>query len=264
VPHTRPPERTVLRGLDLATGRQLWTVEERGSVFVVPVAGDSTRLVMLAADRLALLAADTGAVVRARTLPRFAYGDVSYPEVVGGLLLLRHDLADSGGGTATAFALDTFEQRWQVREPVANGDTGTCEGLPCEPEPGGLAVLDPRSGAARWHTDKYVNLIVRGPDALEVQGVSNHPLSVLDPDTGAVRVDLAGWQYVATSIGQAPMMFFRNEPDSGSIGFGVWSPGARYVRSLGRSSTPVRDCWNDERFVACRVDDGVEVWSYRA
>jgi len=262
VPYTQPPDRTVLHGLDLATGRERWTVTQRGSVYVVPAGGDATGFVVVAAGRLALLAADTGAVVRERALPRFAGTDVSYPEIVGDLLILRHDVVRTGAGTATAFGLDTFEQRWQVREPGDTGDHSFCIGLPCEREPGGLAVLDARSGVTRWHARPNVNLIARWSDVLEVQG--DRPLRLLDLRTGKIKVDLAGWDTVTDAAGAAPIMVFRAEPGSGRAGFGVLWPGARRVLPLGLSSAPVQRCSADDRFVACRVDGGIEMWSYRA
>lgn len=264
VPHTRAPERTVLRGLDLATGRERWAVQEPGSVFVVSAGGDATRFLVISSERVALLAAATGAVLRERALPRFAGGDVSYPEIVGDLLLLRHDVSDVGAGTATAFGLDTLERRWQVTEPIQDGTGGSCVGLPCEQERNGLAVLDPATGVARWHAARSVTLISRGHDALELQGTSNGPLTVRDPQTGRVEVDLAGWQNVASSADDAPIVVFRAQAPTGHAGFGVLMPGADRVQLLGLSSSLVQECSSDEKYVACRLGSGVEVWSYRA
>jgi hypothetical protein len=262
VPHTEPPQRTILRGLDLATGRPLWSAAARGSVYVVPDDRDATGFVVIAADRLTLRAADTGAVIRQRPLPRSPGADVSFPEIAGDLLLLRHADPD-GGGVATAYGLDTFESRWQLAEPADDGNAGTCSGLPCQRERGGMAVLDAQRGVALWHAGRYVNLVQRGPDTLEVQSISNRPLRLRDSRTGSVLVDLRGWETVADSDDQAPLVLFRALPPDGHAAFGVLAPGSSDVQPLGRADGRVRECASDERFVACRVAEGIEVWSYR-
>jgi outer membrane protein assembly factor BamB len=262
VPHTRPPEHTVLHGIDLATGRERWAVAEPGSVFVVSAGGDATGFVVIAADRLAMLAAATGAVVRQRALPPTT-GD-SYPEIVGGLLILSHGVSDTGTGTATAFALDSFEPRWRRTESGDIGAAAGCSELLCDAERGGLAVLDPRTGAPRWLAPPDVELVVHGPDVLEERTTTNRPLRVRDGRTGAVRVDVTGWEAVAQSDAGAPIMLFRSQPGTGRSGFGVLRPGARRVQLLGLSSVPVQGCGSDDRYVACEIDGGVEVWSYQA
>ena len=261
-PHTQPPERTILRGLDLATGRPLWSAVSRGSVYVVPGSGDATGFVVIAADGLTLRAADTGAAIRQRALARSPGADVSFPEIAGDLLLLRHDNPD-GGGVATAYAMDTFERRWQMAEPADDGSAGTCIGLPCRQEPGGMAVLDARRGVALWHAGPHVNLVRHGPYTLEVQGVSNRPLGLRDPRTGRVLVDLRGWETLADGDDDAPLVLFRAVPPDGRAAFGVLAPGSREVQPLGLAGGRVRECASDDRYVACRVAEGVEVWSYR-
>jgi hypothetical protein len=264
VPHTQPPRRTVLRGLDLGTGRVRWTVSERGSVFVVPAVGDTSGVVVIAADRLSLLDADTGALVRERALPRFDGNDISYPELIGQVLILRHNISETGAGTATAFGLDTLEQRWQVTEPTQDGGGGTCLGLPCEHERNRLAVLDQATGAPRWYAPRNVTIFARGHDALELLGTTNTPVSVLDARTGRVRVDLTGWQTVADSADDAPIVLYRAQPPAGRAGFGVLAPGAGRVQPLGLSAERVEQCASDQKYVACRTERGVEVWAFRA
>jgi outer membrane protein assembly factor BamB len=264
VPHNQPPERTVLHGLDLGTGRERWTVSERGAVYVVPASGDATGFLLVTADRLAVLASDTGAVVREHALPRFAGGDVSYPEVMGDLLILRHDVSETGAGTATVFGLDTLTQRWQVTEVSRDGSSGACLGLPCEEDRDGLAVLDPATGAPLWRSPRNTTLSLRGGGVLEMRGASTSPLHLLDARTGRVKVDLGGWQTVADNTGDAPIVLFRAQPPTGRAGFGVLMPGADRVQPLGLSTDRVYQCSADDRYVACRTGRGVEVWAYQA
>jgi len=260
--HTEPPDRTVLRGVDLGSGRELWRGTERGSGFVGPAGGGGAGFVVIAADRLSWLAAGTGAVVREHALPRFAGNDVSYPEVTGDLLILRHDVSDTGAGTVSAFGLDTLEQRWQVREAVRGDSAGGCLGLPCRLQRDSVTVLDPVTGVPAWSAPDDVMVSARGHEALELRGSGTVPLSVRDRRTGRVRVDLSGWQEVADSADDAPIVVFRAQPPSGRAGFGVLTPGAGRVQLLGLSADRVERCASDERFVACRTLRGIEVWSY--
>jgi PQQ-like domain len=261
-PHTEPPRRTTLRGLDLATGRPLWSADVRGSAYVVPAASDATGFVVIAADALTERAAATGTVLRRHPLTRAGGSDISYPDVDGDLLLLRHDAPD-GSSVATAYGLDTLQPRWQLSAPPDNGNGSTCIDLPCREDANGLTVLDPTHGAPLWHAGTYVDLIRRAAGALEVRGVSSRPLRLRDPGTGAVLADLSGWDAVVDGDAADPIVLFRAEPPDGHAAFGVLLPGGHAVQPLGRAGGRIESCVSDDQHVACRTTDGVEVWSYR-
>jgi hypothetical protein len=234
-------------------------------VYVVPASGDETGFVLVTPDRLALLASDTGAVVREHALPHFAGGGISYPEVMGDLLILRHDVSDTGAGTATMFGLDTLTQRWEMTEAGRDGSGGSCVGLLCEQDGDRLAVLDPATGAPRWYLRRTTNISARDGGALEMLGTSNAPLRLRDARTGQVEVDLSDWQTVADNVDEdSPIVVFRFEPPVGRAGFGVVMPGAGHVQSLGMSTDRVTQCSADEKYVACRTLRGIEVWAYQA
>ena len=115
-PHTEPPLRTSLSGVDIRTGARSWTAEAPGSVFVASIDAGSGVLVV-AADKLTVLDRDTGKVLRERTMPRPAGDDdVAWAEVAGDLLLLRRSAADQGG-TIIAYGTDTLDKRWEVADP---------------------------------------------------------------------------------------------------------------------------------------------------
>jgi outer membrane protein assembly factor BamB len=232
-------------------------------VYVVPAVGDATGFVVIAADRLSALAADTGAVVRQQALPRFPGDDISFPELMGDVLVLRHNVSDTGAGTATAFGMDTLEQRWEVTEQAPDGGSGGCLGLPCEQEQDRLAVLDPATGVPLWYTPRTVTIFSRGHDALELRGSSRSPLRLVDARTGRIKVDLSGWQNVADADDGAPIVVYRAQAPTGRAGFGVLAPGAGRVQLLGLSSQRVEQCASNQKYVACRTESGVEVWSYR-
>jgi hypothetical protein len=260
-PHTEPPRRTTLRGVDLATGRSLWSAAVPGSAYVVPVPGDASEFVVIATGGLTARDAGTGAVLRRGALGPGG-SDVAYPDVDGDLLLLRHDAPD-GSSATTAYALDTLRRRWQMTEPPDDGNGSTCTELPCRQDATGLSVLDPRDGAARWHAGPYVDLIHRGAGALETQAISDRPLRLRDPGTGAVLADLAGWDAVANSAADQALVLLRAEPPDGHTAFGVLPSGGHAVQPVGEADGRVRECASDDRHIACRLDDGIEVWSYR-
>lgn len=256
VPHTRPPERTVLRALDLTTGRERWRMVERGSVLVN--AAGSARYVVVAADGMSLVDGASGTVVRQHAVPG---REVTFPEAVGDLLIVRQ-FPDQ----ITAFGLDTLEQRWQINEAADDIDVGSCTGLVCRGGTRGTAVLDSRTGAPIWRIGPHLDLVRYGGEVVEQQESDGTPLAVLDSRTGAVRTPLTGWHTLTvTSAATDPLVLFRPEPGTGRSIFGLLRPGARRVVTLGRSQELVRGlCSSDTSTVACRVDDGVEVWRYRA
>jgi outer membrane protein assembly factor BamB len=257
IPHTRPPERTVLRGLDLATGRERWRHTERGSVYVVPPGPGAAGFVVISADRITMLSADTGTAVRYRALPKITAD--SYPDVVGDMVLLPYD------GTVRALSLRTFDLMWQHPDRIGlAADRGSCLDLLCDIERSGITVLDPATGDPRWRTSTESLLFARGPDVLEERSAGQSPLAVREAGTGRVRADLTAWDTVAGGEPGDPLLLYRAQPGSARAGVGVLVPGASRVQLLGLTSAPVRDCSADARYVVCRIDDGVEVWAYQA
>ncbi len=257
VPHSSPPEQTVFRGLDLATGRTRWTHAEPGSVFAVPAADVTDGYLVISADRVALLDGRTGAVQRARALPR-ATGDI-FPDVIGDVVLM------ASGNFVRAVSVSTFATLWQHTESIgAQADQGSCLGLLCDTGRDVITVLDPATGAPRWTAPTSALLLARGPDVLEEQAQSQTPVAIRDTRTGRARVDLHSWQTVADSDPDDPILLFRAQTGTARAQFGALVPGASRVQPLGRTSAPVSECSSDARHVACRTNGGVEVFAYRA
>jgi outer membrane protein assembly factor BamB len=258
-PHTEPPEQTTVRALDLATGRPLWSADEHGSVYVVPAAGDATGFVVVAADDLTERAAATGRIIRQHPL---TVGDVSYPDVDGDVLLLRHQEPD-GSGVATAYSLDTLAPIWRLTEPADTGNGSSCTDLPCRADASGVTVLDPRRGTPLWHAGTFVQLIRRGAGTLQIQGASGLPQRLRDPRHGVVLAQLSDWDSVADSDPDDPIVLFRAEPPDGHAAFAVVPPGGHGVQPLGRAAGQVRECSADDRHIVCRTGGAIQVWSYR-
>lgn len=257
VPHTSPPERTVLRGLDLATGRERWRRTEPGSVYVTAAGDPTDGYMVISADRVSLLDGRTGAVLRSQTLPRIT--SESYPDVIGDVVLLATDL------TVRAISRTTFAPLWLHTESIGvRADQGSCLGLLCDTGRDTIAVLDPATGAARWTAANSALLIARGPAVLEERSDSQAPVALRDPGSGRTRVDLRRWETVADSDPGDPIVLFKFAAGTAQAEFGALLPGASKVQPLGRSAGRVRECSSDARYVACRIDGGVEVWAYRA
>lgn len=260
-PHTEPPRRTTLHGVDMATGRRLWSSGWRGAVRTARPPGDRALLIVAAADRLALLAGDTGAELRSRPLPRA--GGVARVQFVGGLVLVRHGPLDRPG-TMAAYSTDTLAFRWQTVDEPVRDDNGFCSELACGRSSAGRMVLDARTGRPVWRVAPGVNVVRRGGSAVEMSAAWEQPVRVRDASTGAVRAELSAWEAAVNREGDGPLVLRRAETARGVTAFGALPPGGSEVQMLGTSTTLVDDCLADERVVVCRTDAGAEVWAYRA
>jgi hypothetical protein len=123
----------------------------------------------------------------------------------------------------------------------------------------GVIVLDPATGLPRWRTGTGA-LFGRDRAMIEVNDRENQPLAVRDPATGAVRVDLDGWTWIAYGPDDTPLVLGRL--DGPVTLFGVLPTGRRAVQPLGYSPTPVANCESDARYVACRILGGVDLWAH--
>jgi hypothetical protein len=256
-PHTEPPQRTDLTGVDLATGRPLWTAGYAGSIYPAKARGRAGTVFVFSSDQLSLRSAVDGKVLVSRPVAKPADGASATAETVGDLVLLRR------AGVVTAYTMADLDRRWQRDEPENQNNYASCTGLPCEKAGPLLAVLDPLTGVPRWRTDGQVDVVAGAGYALQVQSEETKPVRAVDRVSGALMVDLGDWQsYALTSAGAGQVVLTRTEP--GGIVFGLLRPDSRDVQTLGRTKTPVSDCFADVRFVACRAPTGVEVFTYAA
>ena len=254
--YTAPPARTTLHALDMRTGRQLWRAVFPGAVIATDGDTGPGVVLVVAADRLSVLAAGTGAVLRERRLPGPPPTDVTFGDARDRLVLLRHSARQ--GGTVTAYSMDTLEPLWRRSEP--NGSNPSfCAGMLCDDAGTGVIVLEPSTGLPRWRTGTGA-LFGRDGAIVEVDNRENRPLTVRDPATGAVRADLDGWTWIAYGGDDTPLVLGRL--DGPVTLFGVLPTGRHAIQPLGFSPTPVANCESDTRYVACRLLGGVELWAY--
>jgi outer membrane protein assembly factor BamB len=279
--YSRPPDRSVLRGLDLLDGRQRWTKQWRGSIFAAPAAASPPGVVVVSAERignvfqatgpvsqrLELLDADTGELHRTRLIADRIDASVAdggsaiNVQVTDGLLVLVRSTWN--GSVRTAFGLGELDDRWRLPY-VGVGTSRFCAGVPCVETPDGLSILDPATAAVRWKVPGSADVVGRGGHAVELnlQDTAPAPRRVVDPAAGTTLVDLAGWPTTVAGAADAPLVLAAPD-DRGGTAFAVLPAGERSVRPLGRADTVVADCQADARVIACRVADGVELFEYR-
>jgi hypothetical protein len=259
--HTEPAQSTELRGVELATGRRLWSVSVPGSVYTASAGAPAPVLVVLSADRLTVRSAETGAVLREREIPRLGGLSAAEGEIAGDTVLVHYG-AFGEGGWVTAYALDTLDQRWQQKQPDPAGSSVNCVGLPCAKVGDNVTVLDPRTGAVRWHASDVDVMAFGAGSALETQGETS-PLRTVDLGTGRPEAQLDSWQNYFPVYGRDAYVLSRPEPD-GSLAFGLLLPDRHAVQPLGRLPGGSAECQAESGTLACRAGDGIEVWSYSA
>lgn len=253
--HTEPPAITTLRALDLRTGRQLWTAELPGSLVTAAAPGNPGAILAVGSERLTLLSGTTGAVLRERALTGVPSGD---GRIIGDVVLLQQG-GSRGSGEQVAYSARTFDRLWSLPVTGENGPA-YCSELLCTGGLGGMSVLDPATGRPRWRTTLGSSLQGRGGVTVELGDAATRPVALRNAATGAVLVDVREWTWFADSAPDDPLVLGR--VDGRQMVFGVVLPGRRTVQLLGVSPTPVANCASDERFVVCRMIDGVEVWAY--
>jgi hypothetical protein len=258
--HTEPALSTELRGVELATGRRLWSYTAPGSVYSAWPDSPGSGLAVLTARKLIMLSPDTGAVLRERSVPLIDGQGPARGETAGGMVLVHYGVFGAGG-RVIAYDLRTLAERWQRDQPDPAGNPANCYGVTCAVSRDELAVLDTRTGQPRWR-ETGSDLLSFGPDAaLEVRNMSV-PVRTVSLDTGAPRAELAGWQTYDKVDGRAALILRRQEQDRRSA-FGLLLPGRTAVQPLGRLPDIALQCQPAPGFIACQVGDRLEVWGYR-
>ncbi|HWS32621.1 MAG TPA: PQQ-binding-like beta-propeller repeat protein [Actinoplanes sp.] len=255
-PHTEPPIRTEVRGVDLATGRTLWTAGPAGSVLADPVPGDHPAVLITASDRLTLHDARTGAVLHETVLPERSGAGPSTSDVLGGVVLVGYDEA----GLQAGYDTSTLRLLW-TRDLQAEMDPPSCAGLLCAGSRDSTEVLDPSTGRPLWALPSAADLDVAVGHVLHSDPSSGAPVRLHDPATGASWVELTGWTDVVESF--ADVLVMRRADQTGGQAFGIVRPGRPEVRTLGVADLDGQECGADDRFVVCRDVQGLRIWAYR-
>ncbi|WIM95293.1 PQQ-binding-like beta-propeller repeat protein [Actinoplanes oblitus] len=259
-PHTEPPLRTEVRGLDLAGGRTLWTATPGGSVTVDVLAGDEPAVLITSSRSLTLVAGVSGAVLRETAVPQLGGHGPASSSLLGDVALVSY----REPSRQVAFQARTLRQLWSrtTRDAELLADPADCQGVLCDGGHGDLRVLDPGTGRARWQVQEDVDLAVRAGYVLETDAASGEPVRLSDPRTGATRVDLSGWTGQVTGAADQPLLLRRTEGRGGQA-FAAVVPGHAEIRRLGVAGTGLGDCDSDGRLLACRSAAGLRIWAFR-
>ena len=260
-PHTEPPLRTDVRGVELATGRPLWTLSAAGSVNVLVAPGDAPALLLLSSDRLQRIDGAGGRVVASVALPSPDGGRPTGGELVDGLMMVYYG-RDGVIDREVAYRADSLARVWSRAVPEVLLDRANCSGLHCAGSLRALDVLDPRTGEPRWRAPTGVDLTKRGGYVIEVGSESGMPERLVDAETGAVRVDLAAWRAEVMGDESQPIVLRRSV--GAESAFGVVVPRRDAVQPLGVTGRPVGDCTSDRFHVVCRAGGELRIWAYRA
>lgn len=258
-PHTEPPLRTEVRGVDLATGERLWTAAPAGSATADPVPGQPAALLITSSDRLTLRSSATGDVLAETALDRIDGAWPTSGSVVGDVVVVGYEKA----GREVVYRTRDLRRIWNRPAPPVRPDAVECRDVLCTGDENGTWVLDPATGRPAWPVTEADRLYRRAGYLLETDAATGEPVRLVDPRTGASRIDLEGW---AEEVGEGTAdgaLLLRRPGTRGGQTFGVVLPGHPEVRLLGTADVEPGECAADERHLVCRDGDGLRVWAYR-
>jgi hypothetical protein len=195
-----------------------------------------------------------------------------HASVIGRLLLIG--VRQGGELRLTAYSVDTFNPVWSRTVDLALRSTSsytplwdvTCGTLVCFQSPSGIVAVDGGSGEVRWRMAD-VGPIWSDGSALLV-GSDGNPagarlasvLRLVDPQDGATRVDLTGYNLRGVAAAQRDLFVLAGY-DAGSTMF-VLVDGTRGERRfLGRVPGGYERCEANHRYLACSSGlDVLRVW----
>jgi outer membrane protein assembly factor BamB len=259
-PHTEPPTRSEVRGLDLRTGRSLWSVSAPGSVNMFTAPGDDPAVLVLSSERLQRRDGVAGTLQRQIAMPRLGGSGPTSGELIAGLLVVHW----SAVGREIAYDPVTLAQRWERDLPEVLVDPANCVDVLCAGGQSALDVLDPATGAALWRAGRNVDLLAGPGYILEMDSQSADPVRLADPATGRSLVDLSGWRLDVSGPDGVPLVLIRTEDKPLTSAFAVVDMRRHFLQPLGTVTGPVSSCLADGKHVVCRGDDGLRVWAYRS
>lgn len=298
VPGAAPTDKlgTEVVAVDLRDGREAWRYElTAGCVHATDAAAAGAPMAVLCpvgsaqqgpsseTDELRAIDLATGEVDRAvrLTLPvavppnplgtlRLAGAPVRpVLSVVAGRILVGA-AGDSSGGTATMNAYDpaTLRPLWTRQMSSIDYEATPCAGLLCLTDAYGLAVVDPPTGAVRWHTSERAFAVPAGALAsrLLVQPSGGARVALVDVGTGRPVLDLDGWRVVAGGPGALPI-FARWQPQpDGRAWLATVTMDPPALRPAGFAPDLLEDkCVTGGDYLVCQtLTQRLRVWRYRA
>jgi len=251
--------------IDPSTGRTRWTVPVRSTAVLLGVPGlgdEESRMLLVHDDQtMAVHDLESGKLIARTQIPAADYAPDN-PVVAGGRILLRHP----GATTAEISAYDpeTLKQVWSEPSEIAY-EMQACGLLVCLSGPEGVHAIDPFTGDTAWvqrswHSlTQYGDMYVANSDA---DGAV--PVGVVDPETGALRVPLAGWRPVPGTGTDGRLVLTRAADNGSRTMVAVAHPGDPRPRVLDALPQGTGDCQAAPSRLVCRTMDGeLVVWAYQ-
>ncbi|WP_067504797.1 PQQ-binding-like beta-propeller repeat protein [Actinoplanes sp. TFC3] len=253
--HTEPALSTTLRGVDLATGRELWSATVPGSV---SSAWTGSAVVTFSADRITLRSATTGKVLHERVVEGGGSA-TTWGETAGDTLLVHYG-AYGESGRVVAYSAGSLAERWSMDQPDSQGSSVTCTGLPCRQSRTEVSVLDPATGAVLWRSKDDLDLMRFGAEEVFEAYSGADPKAVVDRRTGTPLLRLDPW----TTFSPLPRDngYLLTMPDGDAKAVALLLTGSRTLQPLGRVPAGMAPCLAGPAYVACRAVTGVEVYRY--
>lgn len=251
--------REIWRGLDPRTGAVRWSVEQPENGLVTLRAGRYWAgfpdvLYTLHGDgRLVAHDGLTGAVT--------ATGRIAPPAGPDTTLWAAGGLVVVGRGTEETVTYDdrTLTERWRRAGPILSEDgyPQDCRPMICAAtRPSGIVVVDPATGQEIQRVAGYDSTEPIGDRVLVSKaGQDDSTLAVLDPRTGRITAEAAGW--VSGGPGPEPgtayVHRFRQADDT--VRYGVLDLGTGRVRMLGAAGGIAGNCQFAPGVLLCRRVD---------
>ncbi|NGM11684.1 outer membrane protein assembly factor BamB family protein [Verrucosispora sioxanthis] len=246
-------EPTVLRVIELADARELWSMSLSAASVDYRQRDDGTldSIVVATVDGEVQVIDPMTGTVRHR-LPPPADHASGYQQawVAGDLVTVVRN-----SSSITALSVDGLTQRWQVTVPTATyvTDCGPllCAGL----AGGGLQVLDPATGAVRWSSDDILDLVLVDERHVLAVARNTNEMLTLDLDTGATLTEHGSWNMVARYEYAPQVHVVRPVPEVGLV-LARLDPTGAPARRLDLLLDAGGDCQSRYDLVGCRLRDG--------
>ncbi|GIG58663.1 hypothetical protein Lfu02_30350 [Longispora fulva] len=248
---------TVLVGIDLASGRELWRrpQPEGGAALVggsTPVA--PWRIALTEGSTLRIVDLETGAVLRSREVG----GDQGGAERFGGLFATPDALVLRRGPMYATYDPDTLEQLWTWSAPTVAWAM-PCGRLLCEMTGPEVVAVDVRTGERRWSTPAeglyIVGSILGGPRADGIR--------LVDATTGRKLLDLGRWVPLPGPRGPADRIAVSGI-FAGDDWVGVADVPTGRIRSLGNlPGAGDERCVASDKYLVCTlISEKLTGWSF--
>jgi len=251
--------------IDPATGRTLWSVPVPSTAVLLGVPGlgdEESRMLLVHDDQtMAVHDLESGKLIARTQIPAADYAPDN-PVVAGGRILLRHP----GASTAEISAYDpeTLKQVWSEPSETAY-EMQACGILVCLSGPEGVHAIDPFTGDTAWVQRSWHSLVRYGDVYVAYSDPDGSvPVGVVDPETGALSVPLAGWRPVPGTGADGRLVLTRAADSGSRTMVAVAHPGDPRPRVLDALPQGTGDCQAAPSRLVCRTMNGeLVVWAYQ-